>query len=96
MVRRIGGSRRKTRYKFKKETNRRGKISISRYFQKFEVGDKVSLGVEPAVQKGMYYPTYLGKIGTITGKRGRCYEILINDMDKEKTLIAHPVHLRRT
>jgi len=84
MVRRIGGSRRKTRYKFKKETNRRGKISISRYFQKFEIGDKVSLGVEPAVQKG-----------TITGKRGRCYEILIEDMDKEKTLVAHPVHLRR-
>lgn len=95
MVKRIGGSRRKTRYKFRKERRRRGKISISRYFQKFEIGDKVSLGVEPAVQKGMYHPNYLGKIGTIAGKRGRCYEIIINDADKEKMLIAHPVHLRR-
>lgn len=95
MVRRIGGSRRKTRYKFTKEERRRGKISISRYFQKFKLGDKVALSVEPAVQNGMYNPNYIGKIGTIAGKRGRCYEVLMKDANKEKTLISHPVHLRR-
>ncbi len=95
MVMRIGGSRRKSRYKLTKEKRRRGKISISRYFQKFEVGDKVALYVEPAVQKGMYHLKFLGKIGTISGKRGKCYEIKMMDINKEKTLIAHPVHLKR-
>lgn len=92
---RIGGSRRKSRYKLSKEKRRRGKISISMYFQKFEVGDKVALNAEPAVQKGMYHPRFFGKIGTIAGKRGKCYEIKIWDISKEKVLIAHPVHLRR-
>ena len=92
---RIGGLRRKTRYKFRKEKRSRGKISITRYLQSFSVGDRVYLGVEPAVQKGMYHPRFMGKAGTVKGKRGRCYEILINDIGKEKTLVVHPVHLKR-
>ena len=95
MVNRIGGLRRKTRYKFRKEKRSRGKISITRYLQSFSVGDRVYLGVEPAVQKGMYHPRFMGKAGTVKGKRGRCYEILINDIGKEKTLVVHPVHLKR-
>ena len=95
MVKRIGGFRRKTRYKFKKQKRNRGKISITKYFQSFNSGDKVYLGVESAVQKGMYYHHFMGKSGIVKGKRGRCYEISINDMGKEKTLIVHPVHLRK-
>ena len=95
MVKRIGGIRRKTRYKFRKEKRNRGKISITRYFQAFTVGDKVYLGVESAVQKGMYYPHFMGKSGIIKSKRGNCYEVTINDLGKEKTLIIHPVHLRK-
>ena len=95
MVKRIGGFRRKTRYKFRKEKRQRGKISITRYFQSFNAGDRVYLGAEPAVQKGMYYPRFMGKTGIVRGKRGRCYEILINDIGKEKTLIVHPVHLKK-
>ncbi|MBI2130632.1 50S ribosomal protein L21e [Candidatus Woesearchaeota archaeon] len=95
MVTRIGGMRRKTRYKFRKEQRAKGKISMSRYFQKFSVGDKVALGVEPAVHKGMYHPNYIGKIGTVTAKRGSCYMVSVMDANKQKTLIAHPVHLKR-
>ena len=95
MVMRIGGSRRKSRYKLSKEKRKRGKISISMYFQKFEVGDKVALHAEPAVQKGMYHPHFMGRTGTIKGKRGRCYKVTINDLGKEKTLIVHPVHMRK-
>ena len=95
MVKRIGGLRRKTRYKFKKDRRRKGKISITRYFQSFNAGDRVYLSLEPAVQKGMYYPPFMGKTGIIKGKRGRCYEVTINDIGKEKTLIVHPVHLKR-
>ena len=95
MVKRIGGFRRKTRYKFRKGKRSRGKISITKYFQSFDAGDRVYLGVEPAVQKGMYHPRFMGKSGIIKGKRGKCYEVSINDSGKGKTLIVHPVHLVR-
>ena len=95
MAKRIGGLRRKTRYKLKKEKRSSGKISITNYFQSFNTGDRVYLGVESAVQKGMYHPRFMGKSGVIKGKRGRCYEVTINDLGKDKTLVVHPVHLRR-
>ena len=95
MVKRIGGFRRKTRYKLRKEKRNRGKISMSNYFQSFNTGDKVSLSAEPAVQKGMYHPRFMGKAGIIKGMRGRCYEVSIKDGGKEKMMIVHPVHLRR-
>lgn len=95
MVKRIGGIRRKTRYKFRKEKRNKGKISITKYFQSFNIGDKVYLTVESAVQKGMYYPHFMGRAGIIRGKRGKCYEVAINDLGKEKMLIVHPVHLKR-
>ena len=95
MVKRIGGLRRKTRYKFRKEKRNRGKISISKYLQIFNAGDRVNLGVESAVQKGMYHPRFMGKTGIINGKRGKCYKVIINDQGKSKILIVHPIHLRR-
>ena len=94
MVKRIGGIRRKTRYKLRKEKRKRGKISLSNYFQSFNVGDRVSLGAEPAVQKGSYNFRFMGKAGVIIGKRGNCYEVSIKDGGKEKMLIVHPIHLR--
>jgi large subunit ribosomal protein L21e len=95
MVTRKGGIRRKTRYKFKKEKRQRGKISITRYFQIFSIGDRILLDVEPAVQKGMYSPRFMGKSGIVKSKRGKCYEITISDLGKKKTLIVHPVHLKK-
>ena len=95
MEKRIGGLRRKTRYKFRKEKRSKGKISITRYFQSFDTGNRVYLSLESAVQKGMYHPRFMGKSGIITGKRGKCYEVAINDLGKAKTLIVHPVHLKR-
>jgi large subunit ribosomal protein L21e len=92
---RIGGLRRKTRYKLKKPRRNKGKISMTRYFQDFSEGDRVNLIVEPAVQKGMYHPRFMGKSGFVTGKRGNCYLVEINDMGKHKTVVVHPVHLKR-
>lgn len=94
MVKRIGGLRRKTRHKLSKPLRMRGKISTSRYFKEFNVGDMVILKAEPSIQKGMYDPVYHGKSALIVGKRGRAYEVLIQDRKVEKMLIVHPVHLR--
>lgn len=94
-MKRLGGTRRKSRYKMTKSFRRKGKISISQLFQTFTKGDKVTLSVEPAVQKGFYHPRFMGKTGIIGKKKGRCYEVTIQD-NKEKTLIVHPVHLKRS
>ncbi len=94
-MKRIGTNRRKTRAKFTKPVRRKGKISISRFFQNFEDGERVILSVEPAIQKGMYDPKYMGMTGTIMRRTGKCYEVNIVDQKKEKTLLVHPVHLKR-
>lgn len=95
MVQRTGGLRRKTRHKLQKKVRQKGKISITKYFQDFNKGDKVLLAVEPAVQSGMYHPRFHSKVGTIDSKKGRCYSLSIKDGGKEKTLVVHPVHLRK-
>ncbi|HII16390.1 TPA: 50S ribosomal protein L21e [Candidatus Woesearchaeota archaeon] len=87
--------RRKTRGKYRKEIRSRGKISLTAYFQKLSAGDLVHLRVEPSVLCGLYHPRYVGKTGVVTGKRGECYEIAIHDQHKAKTLIVHPVHLKK-
>lgn len=94
-MKKTGGLRRKTRSIFRKHRREKGKLSLAKYLQSFNVGDRVQLSVDSAVQKGMYHPRFYGKIATINGKRGRCYELLIKDGGKEKILIAHPVHLKR-
>lgn len=96
MAKKIGGFRRKTRSKLKKSHRQKGKISITRYFQEFKEGERVILKAEPSIHHGMYFPRYHGKSGTVKSRKGRCYEVLINDLGKEKTLIVHPVHLKRS
>ena len=95
MVQRTGGSRRKTRYYFSKRRYDRGKISIKNYLQSFEKGDKVILLADPSVHKALYFRRFHAKVGKIEKSRGSCYEISIKEGNKPKTVIVHPVHLRR-
>jgi large subunit ribosomal protein L21e len=95
MTKRVGGARRKTRGLFKKSAKKKGKISLTKYFQKLEQGEKVQLVAEPAVQDGMYFRRYHGRVGVIKGRRGRCYEVQVKDGSKTKEIIVHPVHLKR-
>ena len=95
MVKRIGTIRRKTRHKLSKKPRQKGKISLSKYFQKFENNEKVVLVAEPSVSKGTYHPRYYGKLGKILSKEGSCYKVLVKDQGKEKELTIHPVHLKK-
>jgi len=92
---RKGGTRRKRSSLMTKSVRRKGKISFRNYLAELNNGDKVALFVEPAVQKGMFHPKFSGKVGTVLSKKGSCYEVKINDFAKEKTLIVHPVHLKK-
>ncbi len=95
MVTRTGSTRRKSRKKLTKTIRQRGKISLTRYFAEYKPGASVVLKAEPAVQKGMYHVRFHGKRGIIEGKQGDCYNVMIKDGSKQKTLIVHPVHLKK-
>lgn len=95
MVQRIGGFRRKTRHKLSKRVRTKGKLSINRYLEEYIIGERVVLVGEPLYQKGMYFPRFHGRVGIITKKQGRCYFVKIDDLGKQKSILVHPVHLKR-
>lgn len=94
-MKRTGSSRRKTRSLYKKNVKTRGKISIRRYLQTLENGDKVILKAEPAVQSGMYFRRFHGKIGEVVGKQGSNYKVEVKENNKIKQLLIHPIHLQK-
>jgi len=96
MVTRIGTKQRKTRHKLMLHYRQRGKTPLSQYFQEFKEGDKVNLKINSSVQTGQFFPRFHGLTGTVTGKRGFCYEVMIHDQNKEKKLFVHPIHLTKT
>lgn len=78
----------------RKSVKEKGKIKLSYYFQKFERGDRVGVNRELFFQPK--FPKQLqGRSGTIQSSRGNSYLVKINDLNKEKTYIIHPIHLRR-
>lgn len=94
-MKRVGGNRRKSRYKMKKSVSEKGKLHISRFMQKYEEGDKVLLKAYPSYQKGLFCLRFHGKVGEIKTKQGDCYGVAIKDGNKAKVCIVHPVHLLR-
>lgn len=72
----------------------KGKIRLSHYFQEFKKGERVAVIREHAVQP-KFPRTLQGRSGVIDGKRGNSYLVKIKDLNKEKTYIIHPVHLRK-
>ncbi|HJN56477.1 MAG: 50S ribosomal protein L21e [Candidatus Woesearchaeota archaeon] len=93
-MKRIGGLKRKSRHKLTKPRRQKGKVSISRFMQRFEAGQRIHLSMEPSINKGSYNPKFMGKTGIVKSARGKCYEVSITDKGKEKILIIHPVHLK--
>ena len=96
MVDRVGGFRRKTRSKLRKRVRTKGKFSLVRFFQRFKEGDRVYLLAEPAIQKGMYHPRFHSSAGVIQKKQGSNYYVQIKDGNKTKSILVHPVHLKRS
>lgn len=92
---RVGGPRRKSRHKLKKNVRTKGKFSLIRFFQKYKKGDEVYLNAEPAVQKSLFHHRFQGKAGIIKSKQGSNYYVEIKDGNKSKTILTHPIHLRK-
>ena len=78
----------------RKNIREHGKVGLSKYFQEFKRGERVAVKRELALQPK--FPKKLqGRSGIVSGKRGTAYIVKMNDLNKEKTYIIHPVHLRK-
>jgi len=95
MAVRLGGSRRKTRNKFRKNIRDKGKINVSRYMQKFNIGDKAVFVLDSSCNKGLPNTKLHGRVGVIVGESGKNYIIELKDKNAKKKLNVSPVHLRR-
>jgi len=78
----------------RKRIRDKGKIKLSRYFQNLDIGDRVAvlreLSLQPRFPKRIH-----GRTGVVEGMRGRGYIVKIKDLNKEKSYIIHPVHLKK-
>lgn len=95
MVTKSHGPKHKSRKKLRKRARTRGKVPITKYIQKFNIGEKVVIKIEPSVQKGMPYPRFHGKQGSVVGTRGNAYFVQIKDKEKLKKVLCRPVHLKK-
>jgi ribosomal protein L21E len=78
----------------KKPVRTRGKLQLSRYFQRFKEGDFVAISREKSVPSN--FPERLqGNTGVISGKKGKAYDVKIMDGKKEKRFLVEPIHLKK-
>jgi len=78
----------------RKEIRTRGKISLSKYFQKFKEGD--SVGGKRDISIKVNVPKRIqGKTGIVEEKRGKAYLVKIKDISKEKQFLIEPIHLKK-
>lgn len=78
----------------RKKLRDHGKIQLSKYFQEFKEGDRVTVIRELAVQPK--FPKQIqGRSGIVQGKRGSSYLVKIKDLNMDKIYIIHPLHLRK-
>jgi large subunit ribosomal protein L21e len=78
----------------RKSKREKGKIKLSNYFQEFNEGDRVAVKRELSVQPK--FPKQIqGRSGVVKTKRGNSYIVKISDLNKEKTYLIHPVHLKK-
>ncbi len=78
----------------RKNIREKGKISFSRYFQKFQPGDSVAVVRDLALIFG-YSNRIQGRTGKVIEKRGSSYYVSIKDLNKEKRYLLRPVHLKK-
>ena len=63
-------------------------------FQELGEGNRVALVREASV-KCPFPKRMQGRTGVVIGKRGRAYVVLVNDLNKEKTFVITPIHLKK-
>jgi len=93
MVKRVRGNR--GGHSRQQLSRHREKTTVNTLLKKFKEGDKVIIDLNSEIQDNMPHPRFQGYPGTVVGKRGSCYEVVITDGGKEKTLLTGPAHLKK-
>ncbi len=73
----------------------KGRRPITAQLKQLDVGAKVRIDVDPRFKAGRPHLRFNGKMGTIVAKRGKCYEVEVPDLNKDKVLCLANVHLVR-
>lgn len=76
-----------------KRLRQKGKVSLTKYFGKFNDGDSVALVKDLAVQSPSFPNRMQGRTGKVARKRGSAYVVEVNDYNMKKTFIVRPVHV---
>jgi len=93
MVRKAKGVRAGTRRLLKKRVKRQ--ITVNDVLKNFEIGDRVTIKINPSVHRGMPHPRFHGRTGKVVEKRGLAYVVEVKDGRKMKKIIARAEHLMR-
>ena len=94
-MKRSHGTRQGTRSILSRSKSQRGRINITRSIHSYTAGDKVSIVLDGAQQKGMPHRRFQGATGTVRAKQGRAFIVDVRDKNMPKTLIVRPEHLLR-
>jgi large subunit ribosomal protein L21e len=81
------GERKGTRKKLSKRKRERGLSPISRAIQRFALGERVHIRIDPSIQKGMPHHRFHGMTGEIKGERGRAYIVEVSDGKRQRKKI---------
>jgi len=92
MVRKAQGPQSKTRSLLKRGV--RDKTTVNERVKEFKMGSTVQIRPDPSTHKGRPFKRFFGRAGEVINKRGRSYIVKIKDGNKEKEIIAAPVHLK--
>lgn len=95
MVKASRGPRNRTRKVLKKKVREKGAVPpLSVVMHEYEVGDKVYIKPNPAIHDTLPHRRFIGKVGSVIGKRGRAYIVEVFLGNKRKELIIYPEHLK--
>jgi large subunit ribosomal protein L21e len=85
------GYRRKTRSLLRR---RKALTGLSAYLRVYNVGDKVTIVIDPTQPKGMPHRRFQGLVGYITKVLRRSLEIKVKVGNKDRTVIARVEHIK--
>jgi len=77
-----------------KSVKDKGKLSFTKFFQKFSPGDSVAVAKELSLPFS-YSDRIQGRTGKIIGPRGSAYYVEIKELNKPKKYLIRPIHLKK-
>ena len=94
MATRTHGTRQGTRSILKKKKTQKGRLFINRALHPYKEGDKVSIVLDGAEQRGMPHRRFHGLTGTIVKPQGNAFVVSVVQGNMAKSVVARPEHLR--